>query len=93
MVLFVSSAIYGFVNTSSCSRLKNGDDYDPQSPPESPETWSASTPETRPAEPLPAVAPQPEPAPGAPPPPPEAIADPPSDADSTPGDADPGKAP
>jgi hypothetical protein len=63
MALFVGSAIYGFVNTSRCSRLQRGDDYDEPLASESRETWGASTQEARPARPAPPPAPPSEPEP------------------------------
>lgn len=57
--LFLSSAIYGFVSTSRCSRLQHGEDYDPPSAAEPRETWGASVRETRP-EPRPAASAEPE---------------------------------
>ncbi len=48
MALFTGSAIYGFVNTSRCSRLKRGGDGDQPSAPDPAETWATTTPVTRP---------------------------------------------
>lgn len=75
--LFVSSAIYGFVNTSRCSRIQHGDDHAPESLPEPPETWGANAQQARPvAAPPPLAAPPP---PVSSPPPPAPASEPPSD--------------
>lgn len=67
--LFVSSAVYGFVNTSRCSRLQHGDDDAPENLPDPPETWGATNQEARPTAPQPPpVAAQPPPAASAAPP-------------------------
>lgn len=81
--LFVGSAVYGFVNTSRCSRLQNGDDRAPESRSSQPETWGASTQETRPVVP---PAPQAAPAPAvtSPPTTPEPAPEQPSDAEQAP---------
>lgn len=51
--LFVSSAIYGFVNTAECSSRHHREDEGPPRSSDPPETWQASTPSR------PAVAPPP----------------------------------
>lgn len=49
MALFVGSAIYGFAHTNECSRLKHGTEADRGTPPDPAESWSSSSPPTRPS--------------------------------------------
>ena len=90
--LFVGSAIYGFVNTSRCSRLQSGGDADEPTPREPAETWGANAQETAPAAAAapgsaiapPAPAPAPAPSDAAPPDSPAASESPAApDADKT----------
>jgi len=86
--LFLGSAIYGFVNTSRCSRLQQGDDQDPEDASAPPSRWGTATPKARPvAEPPPAAAAPPAPAPNKPPPP-EPSLEQPSDEEPPPTPAD-----
>lgn len=67
--LFVGSAIYGFINTSQCSRLQHDDGEAQEDAPEPPSRWSTDAPRASPAAAQsPPAAPQPLPAPSEPPP-------------------------
>lgn len=67
--LFVGSAIYGFINTSQCSRLQHDDGEAQEDAPEPPSRWSRDAPRASPtAAQSPPAAPQPLPAPSEPPP-------------------------
>lgn len=82
MALFAGSAIYGFVNTSRCSRMQRGDEHEGESPADPPERWEASTPATRPPPPAPPVTPPvvaESPAASSSPPPPPPAPEPPSE--------------
>ncbi|MES1186067.1 MAG: hypothetical protein ABUL60_19805 [Myxococcales bacterium] len=67
--LFLGSAIYGFINTSRCSRLQQGDEQDQEDASAPPSRWGTATPRATPvAEPPPAAAAPPAPASNKPPP-------------------------
>ena len=70
MALFVGSAIYGFAHTNQCSRLKHSTEADRVTPPNPAESWTSSSPPTRPSPASSSSPAAPATNPPAPPPPP-----------------------